>query len=62
MGDACCGLHFCSKCGLGVLVFGLLFLLAGLNYLPAVLNATVLWGLFLGLLGLMGLMGMSGKH
>jgi hypothetical protein len=57
MGEGVCGLHICGKCGLPVLVFGVLFLLRGLNYLPAVLNEWVIFGLFFGLLGLMSFMG-----
>lgn len=50
-----CGMHYCKKCGIAAAVFGLIFLLAGLGYLPAVLNGWVIVGVFLLVAGLLAM-------
>ena len=57
--DGCCGMHPCGKCAISVLVFGILFLIAGFNLwaaAPAWFNGWTLLGVFMALWGLMGMM------
>lgn len=62
--DSCgtCGMHLCGKCAWAQLVFGILFLLAGLNVFAGMpwLNGWTILGVYLGLWGLMA-MTMGGK-
>lgn len=53
-------MHICGKCSPMVLLFGLLFLVAGLGlYAASWFNGWTLIGAFMGLWGLMSLMGMG---
>jgi len=56
-----CGMHLCGKCSWSVLVFGLLFLIAGLGLwagAPAWWNGWTILGAFFFIWGLMTKMGM----
>ncbi len=58
MGSCGCGMHLCSMCGWVFLIWGLLFLAAGLGYLQ--ISGWVLLGLGLAAMGAMSVMkGMS---
>ncbi len=57
MGDTSCGLHFCGKCGLLVLIFGIVYILAGLKMITV--DPWLVLGVFFGLLGLMSVTGMG---
>ncbi len=52
-----CGMHLCSKCALPQLIFGLLFLIAGLGlYSAPWFNGWSILGVYLVLWGLMAMM------
>lgn len=58
-GMCACGMHLCGKCAPMTLIFGILFLVAGLNLwtgAPAWFNGWSIVGLFLFLWGLMSFM------
>ena len=58
--DQSCGMHFCSKCGVAALVFGALFLVAGLGlYSASWFNTNTIAGAFLAIAGVMAISGMS---
>ncbi len=55
---ATCGMYVCKKCGVSNLIFGLLFLVAGLGLWSASwFNGWTILGVFLALWGLMSLGG-----
>ena len=52
-------MHMCGKCAISVLVFGILFLIAGFNLwagAPVWFNGWSIVGIYIGLWGLMGMM------
>jgi len=50
MAEGVCGLHLCGKCAIVTLIFGIVFLLDGLNVITV--NPWVVVGVYLALLGL----------
>lgn len=55
--EGMCGMHLCGKCTWMVLVFGIIFLIAGLGlYSAAWFNGWTILGAFLALWGLMPMM------
>ncbi len=55
-----CRMHFCSKCGVAALIFGALFLVAGLGlYTASWFNTNTIAGAFLAIAGVMAITGMS---
>ena len=55
-----CGMHFCAKCGVAMLVFGAIFLVAGLGlYSAPWFNTNTIVGVFLALAGLLAITGMG---
>lgn len=58
-GMCVCGMHTCGKCSAMVLIFGILFLIAGLGLFTASwFNGWFLVGLFLALWGILAYMKM----
>lgn len=59
-----CGMHLCSKCALPNVIFGLIFLVGGLNLwsgAPAWFNGWTTIGVYLALWGLLSMMGCPKK-
>jgi len=56
---ATCGMYICKKCGVVNVIFGILFLIAGLGLWngPSWWNGWTLIGVYLGLWGIMSSMG-----
>lgn len=57
--DGCCSMHICGKCAPMMLVFGILFLIAGFNLwtsAPYWFNFNTIIGVFLAIWGLAAMM------
>ena len=50
-----CAMHYCRKCGPVIAIFGLLFLLEGLGYLPLMVDGWAIVGIMLIVAGILAM-------